>query len=435
MTVHGPTELISALESGEFASVEGTPEGDWVDFKRTPYEVEATKPLRLTPKGRWELCKDVAAFANAAGGCIVIGFPEKPDPTLGVNVAGPAVLIEVSSVDLDHYGDVLQAGTYPPPRRVEMKWYAHDDPPRGVLLINVGVTRGEQPHVLRRVVNTEGEIVEGVGVPTRIADRTNWHSAERVHHLLQTAEQLIGQVPLQGPSVEILRRADDLLTAILTTQGWDDEAVHILQAVPIGGTPKLPNFYDEMRELINNPPSLRPMGFNLRGLTGDVEVISGALVARRAGDGLMWLTPDGTFVVAVLAVPSYLGWAMNKDGADIMRINSTVLVELTLEFCRFVAGQLNPRLNPSDWRYRVECRQFKTRNVHLAPGPPPKFPFQGSLRPASDDDWRREVPGTGDPEVDAFELLSEVYALFGLPEDAIPYSEDRRVLSVVVQEL
>jgi hypothetical protein len=45
----------------------GTAEGEDVEFKESPYQLDQ-------PRQRWELAKDVAALANHRGGVITFGF-------------------------------------------------------------------------------------------------------------------------------------------------------------------------------------------------------------------------------------------------------------------------------------------------------------------------------------------------------------------------
>ena len=64
--VSNQTDLKDALGRSDFARILGTPESTWIDFKKEPYRLD-------TFKGRWEYVKDVAALANANGGCVVVG--------------------------------------------------------------------------------------------------------------------------------------------------------------------------------------------------------------------------------------------------------------------------------------------------------------------------------------------------------------------------
>ncbi|MFI9604767.1 helix-turn-helix domain-containing protein [Streptomyces sp. NPDC052043] len=73
-----PDQLTALLAAQQPEAILGTPESQWVDFKsvgpKGPYDLS-------TEKGKFELAKDVAAFANASGGLLVCGFRAKRRPT------------------------------------------------------------------------------------------------------------------------------------------------------------------------------------------------------------------------------------------------------------------------------------------------------------------------------------------------------------------
>ncbi len=382
-------------------------------------------PLRLAERGRWELCKDVAAFANGSGGCLAIGFPEVSDPNLGVKFAGRLAPIVVASVDLDHYRDVLERGVYPVPQCVELRWFAQagTQPPAGALLIHVPEA-ADRPLVLKKIVTEQGDSIQAVGIPVPNADRANWYAPERVHHLVRQGERL-STVAAPSTWMSCMDLGGRDISHLIRLEDWDDKSTLFLQAVPAGGPNRLADFYDVVKEKLERPDSVRPSGFNLRSLGGAADVIAGALVVRRMEDAAARVDPDGLTTVGVLVAPEFLGWSVNRssDGAN-MEVNSTTLIELTLEFCRFVHDVLRPGAPSARWTYRVNCRSFQSHRVALAPGPASGSIARWDWHEASADQWDRRVEGGVAPTRDAFEVAAEVYALFGLPESAIPYSSD-----------
>jgi Putative DNA-binding domain len=56
---------LGVLEGGRADVLVGLSETDWIDFKREPYKKD--------DHGKLELAKDVAAFANADGGLLLLG--------------------------------------------------------------------------------------------------------------------------------------------------------------------------------------------------------------------------------------------------------------------------------------------------------------------------------------------------------------------------
>jgi hypothetical protein len=56
------------LDTRQFAALIGLDEDTWLEAKgRNPYDF-------ATPMGRYELAKDVTAFANAEGGILLVGL-------------------------------------------------------------------------------------------------------------------------------------------------------------------------------------------------------------------------------------------------------------------------------------------------------------------------------------------------------------------------
>jgi hypothetical protein len=69
----GPSEAVELIEGGHAAALVGLPESDWLEAKRVPY------PL-ADVRGELEMAKDIAAFANAGGGIVVIGIKTRRTP-------------------------------------------------------------------------------------------------------------------------------------------------------------------------------------------------------------------------------------------------------------------------------------------------------------------------------------------------------------------
>lgn len=93
-------KVIEALTRPDFAPMLGATEGQDLDFKLAPYALDATK-------GKWELAKDVAAFANASGGCLVIGVREEQQAHHVAAVAAEICRVPKVRVNVSRYRDLL----------------------------------------------------------------------------------------------------------------------------------------------------------------------------------------------------------------------------------------------------------------------------------------------------------------------------------------
>jgi len=446
-----PSEFTEALAGGNFDRLIGTAESNWLDFKLTGYAMQDVNSAKLSAKGRWELCKDVAELANQHGGYLVLGVNTEKQPTVGIEVASQIRPIRIDLINIEAYRAVVRSGVYPAVRDLRLKWYfensgtAND---KGLLLIDVPPQSDtDRPFVVRQMYNDDlGKETGAVGIPVRNGDQTDWYSAERIHHRINAAEQGPSgppNTPVGGASpheIDANAQADERLQHIEDVQDWADDPIYFLQALPPDPVDELPGFYGAtgVAQTLLRPASLRPGGFNLSGF-GQGEWLEGALVVRRMDDAAAWLDPNGMFSIGVAAGPAFLGWGINpgwQPGKPI-RINSVTLVEFTLEVCRFVHYALRPHKESPGWSYRLRCVRFKESVVSLGPGAPrkvplPRYPVEQG---ATSDTWEKRVGGLDDPSTEAFRVLSAFYGLFALGEDDIPFRKGDRIDEVAVRDI
>jgi hypothetical protein len=176
---------------------------------------------------------------------------------------------------------------------------------------------------------------------------------------------------------------------------------------------------------LRNQDVLRPVGFNFSDSTGRLRTHEGGVVVsqnRRA----VWIRPDGLMTAAAIATPAMLCWAMETRGRP-QRLNSLVLAEMTLEYFRLADGVVVP-LVPGTWRHRIVARRFAGEHPRvLGPGGSAESIFLSDGSAASMDTWDQTWPAVADPERDAYEALSRIYALFGVDVDTNPDVEGNRV--------
>lgn len=439
MPVDDLSELGAALGAGDFARVTGTAESQWVDFKAHGYATAPESEQQLTKYGRWELCKDVAAFANGGGGSIVIGYPEERDESRAVAVAATPQPVSKVSINRDAYSKTVVEGRwlYPAPRGVRFTWYDDaSDASRGIFEIHVPPQKDQlRPFVMRRLVDAEDREFDAIGVPEREGDRTFWLPPEQVQQEMNAGRlaRIFPHVSAPTPEPPRLERgqdADERIHAIEDSRGWGELPALILQAVPSAGPSRLPQFFDPGGpvDALQQPASLRASGFNFVTL-GPIEFVDGNAVARSFPETAAVLEPDGFFTAGWLAHREMLGWAVTPPNAEYVRLNPIAVVELTYEFFRYVTSSLMPRADV-DWSFRIACLRFAGGGVVLEPGRGRRV-MPSLDAAASGDDWRRWLPDVGDrdPARLAFEALAELYALFGHGDGAIPFSKsDSRIV-------
>jgi hypothetical protein len=182
--------------------------------------------------------------------------------------------------------------------------------------------------------------------------------------------------------------------------------------------------------LAERPPVL----WHNRGVSGpeaDLQTLVGRAVLR--------VTASGVLTTCLPANEDCLGWALSQylQAGSPLRINPLTLAEYTLEYFRLLDLQVAP-LFDARWRTRVIARGMKTHLVVLEPevrhgrGIPMTPPSLEHL--AHSDEWLAESDAEGDAERDAYHALLRVYALFDLSDSHVPFTQDQRVVSSIIEQ-
>ncbi|GAA4083109.1 AlbA family DNA-binding domain-containing protein [Nonomuraea soli] len=344
------SDLITALATGRARDLIGLAENGWLDFKSAPYAL-------ASGRNKFELCKDVAALANAQGGLLVLGVEAEKEATQAIEIATKLRPFPKNRANLDAYTDTLNDNLWPRVT-VEFRWFeAPDDisgPDHFFLVIDVEpVPEADRYVIARRVLSEDDKLVDGFAVPQRAGDRTTSLPSLEVYRLMNDGLRsriLLPVPPLErGPGTD---RADAMVDELEQVLDWNDKPALFWQSIP------------------QNPPSI--------------------------------------------ADPSMLCRGSDQIGPW-LRISPFVLTELTLEYFRLADNVVMTKV-PGQWRHRVVARRFRTeeKTLTLAPGIDLANTFRSDAQPASSSSWNKSWAAVGDPERDAYEALSRIYALFGV---------------------
>ncbi|WP_167455505.1 AlbA family DNA-binding domain-containing protein [Streptomyces tirandamycinicus] len=422
--------LIEALAAGRPDDLLGVAEASWVDFKRSPYDL-------ASDKGKYELCKDVAAFANAHGGLLVLGVVAEKKNNQALEVATDLRPFPQSRVDVVKYVDTLNEYLRP---RVAVSHHWYHDPARSAaeadhyyLVIEVEPVPEPSRYVLvRRMINDKERFVDGLAVPVRHGDRTVYMPSEDVYQLInegvRARDAAAVGAALAPPGAEWGEQADQVLDELEQRQDWEEAPVLFWQSFPARPvTGILPGLHsnDGIKRGLKYQDVLRPSGFNFQDSTGRLQTLNGGLYLGRTRCAV-WVRPDGLVTAGATATSDMLCWAMN-DSAWAQRLNVHVLTEMTLEYFRIADRLVAPRV-AGPWQHRVVTRRFQgDRPRSLGPGGSGLQAFLSDASAASADSWDQSWPADGDPERDAYEALVRVYALFGLDVSTNPDVDSDRV--------
>ncbi|MFF3378078.1 helix-turn-helix domain-containing protein [Streptomyces sp. NPDC002680] len=422
--------LIEALAAGRPDDLRGVAENSWLDFKRSPYDL-------ASEKGKFELCKDVAAFANAHGGLLVLGVEAEKKSNQALEVAIGFRPFPQHRADVVQYVDTLNEYLRP---RVTVSHHWYHDPGRSTagtdlyyLVLEVEPVPELSRYVLvRKMINDKGRLAEGLAVSVRHGDRTIYMLSEDVYQLINEGLRTRDAVPagvLVPAHEQWQEEPDQSLDELEQRQEWEETPVLLWQSLPAQPPSQILlglHSHDGIKGALRNQDVLRDAGFNFADSTGRLQTLSGGLFIGRQRCAV-WVRPDGLMTSGAVANPDMLCWGAQYL-APVQRINTHVVTEMTLEYFRLADKLVVPRV-AGPWRHRIVVRRFGGEQPRvLAPGGGTMQSFLSDASPPSADTWDQSWVANGDPERDAYEALERFYTLFGVDVATNPYVEGDRVV-------
>lgn len=243
MTLMSRSALIEALAAGRPDGLTGVAETSWLDFKAAPYKLD-------TDKAKFELCKDVAAFANAQGGLLVLGVKAKKQPDRAQEIAAALHPFPQEEVDVGRYYDTINEYLRP---RVSVTHHWYRDPARSTaaelhyLVIEIEpVAERDRWVIVRRTLNDREKFADGLAVPQRHGDRTVFLPAEDVYQLINEGVRARDRVPAAPipPLGGLADEAEESLNTLQKLQDWDNIPVLFWQSIPPERVGVLPGLHE-----------------------------------------------------------------------------------------------------------------------------------------------------------------------------------------------
>ena len=438
MPVPEPNELYISLSRGPqgFDAIRGTPESDWIDFKKSHYVLSGQK-------AKLELAKDVSGFANNRGGVICVGIETERPPNQNLEVASTLTPVRMKLLDCRQVRDILRRYVYPLIVDLECRvWEMEED--TGVLTIGIPRQDSEdRPFVVTEGISKDGEHYGNMfGWFVRDGDATQPVLPASIHDLLRDGYRFRRALPGFGsapappaPEAVILNEQDEGLRLARAKEDAEtlrvaDQPYLVVQAWKRPGF-RVPDIQGQFKKHFVSPAQIRgDEGFNIGFPTG-VDVLQGGGLRKARQEHIsLSVLPDGLSTLVV--GDSVLGWGMASRASSRGLINPIPLVELVYEFCRFVATYVQGASNESGFSVQARLLRLDVNGARLlAQGPGgyghelrgAKLPGGGAKEVVT------EVFGGADPEHAAFELLADLYRQYGLAESAVPFAdtEDRSI--------
>lgn len=212
----------SVIRAGHPELLIGTFESEWLDAKRSPYRLDLAAE-------RYELAKDVAAFANAAGGLILIGVKTKGRPEGDeIRSVNECVLADVSPRE---WRSLIDKRVHPRIEGLSVERIERSSVERGVVLVQVpGQADRQKPFLVLGTRNGSQVSELGFTYAIRDGDGTRAPRIEVVHQLIRA-----GQAALE--SNDALEQVADIRSDIerLRLATWEDWLSDIVLAAASAG--------------------------------------------------------------------------------------------------------------------------------------------------------------------------------------------------------
>jgi hypothetical protein len=184
----GPLRAATTAElirTGHHEVLIGQPESDWFDAKGRLYE--------LGDVGNFLLAGDVASFANAAGGLIVIGL--RTSKARGQDIISRSRPVDLQDFNLAKHYAVVRDWIYPHPRGVRFDLAIIETRAgKGLVVIEIP----EQPEALKPFFVRRAQIAgrvrtEHLALPIRIGDSTSHWDLAELHPLIIAGRAALAQ--------------------------------------------------------------------------------------------------------------------------------------------------------------------------------------------------------------------------------------------------
>jgi hypothetical protein len=212
----------SLIRAGHPELLIGMFENEWLDAKRVPYRLDL-------PTERYELAKDVAAFANANGGLVLIGVKTKGRPEGDeIRSVNECVLADVS---LREWRSLIDKRVHPRIEGLLIERIERSTAERGVVLVQVPSQADRHKPFLVLGTRDGNQVSElGFTYAVRDGDGTRAPRIEVVHQLIRAGQAALDSNDALGQVEDI--RSDIERLELATWEDWLRDIV--LAAASVG---------------------------------------------------------------------------------------------------------------------------------------------------------------------------------------------------------
>lgn len=186
------SSILNILKSKDFSELIGIEEDLYFEAKgKNPYNLDS-------PNGRYELAKDVSAFANSEGGIVVIGLITEIVTDKRTEKIKDIDLLSQSEFEISKYEGIILETIFPKIIRIEINWVKDfKNSEKGIAYILIPKQDSDKKYFLIKNLIEEKTDVKGIvfGIAQRIESSSQPLSIDQLHQKIQygmnsTAEKL-----------------------------------------------------------------------------------------------------------------------------------------------------------------------------------------------------------------------------------------------------
>jgi predicted HTH transcriptional regulator len=191
------------LDNHAYESLIGLEEDTWLEAKgRNPYDF-------TTPGGRYELAKDVSAFANADGGILIVGLTTILLPSAKTERITAHDFCTQEEFSVEQYQGLIKEHVYPAIKDLRIYWSpANPEATHGLGVIEAPAQSPNHKYFLTAKVIESGSQIKQIvfGVAKRIESSNDPLSISELHKNMQS-----GKNPVPQTLARVEEKLDQLL--------------------------------------------------------------------------------------------------------------------------------------------------------------------------------------------------------------------------------
>jgi len=193
-------DLKKIVKDHDFDRLVGEIEGQFFDAKEQPYRFSVGMDAKR------EFAKDVAAFANASGGYILIGVATNPAQRRAGDEVSKIRQISKAIFDVDQHRKLLEEWLFPQPKGIDIDWVPFgQEIDKGIGVIFVPPQdQGGKPFLISRTIGDRKSTDVLIGYAERRVDRTEIKTIAEIHQALRTGLNLERELLGRIANIELL---------------------------------------------------------------------------------------------------------------------------------------------------------------------------------------------------------------------------------------